>query len=84
MPASQPLKVLEVSSGLGAGNAPGTKGVPNKILRYSPKRAVTSRTKSVLRSPPREVLPISTETRSRRTHADAEKAPHAAFFLQTN
>jgi hypothetical protein len=49
-PASQPTlttpsEVIKAIKGLKVGKAPGPNGVPNMVLRYLPKRAITFLTK---------------------------------------
>jgi hypothetical protein len=50
---TSPSEVLQAIRGLRIGKAPGLNGVPNRVLRHLPKRAITFLTKvfnSVLRS----------------------------------
>jgi hypothetical protein len=42
---TSPSDVLEAIKGLKVGKAPGPNGVPNRALRYLPKRAITFLTK---------------------------------------
>jgi hypothetical protein len=49
-PASEPIltspsEVLQAIRGLKIGNAPGPNGIPNRVLRHLPKRAITFLTK---------------------------------------
>jgi hypothetical protein len=73
---TSPSEVQHVIMGLKVGKAPGPNGIPNRVLRHLPKRAITFRTKVF-----NAFLPVSMETCSRCVHTEAGKGLHATFFL---
>jgi hypothetical protein len=81
-----PSEVRQAIRGLKVGKAPGPNGIPNRVLRHLPKRAITFLTR-VLNAILRRQYSHQHGNMlilSRGVHNEAGKGPHAAFFQETH
>jgi hypothetical protein len=75
-----PFEVQEAINGLKVGKTPGPNGILNRALMHLPKRATTFLTNCLTLFFTGSTS-TSMYTRSRRSHSEAGKGPHAVFFL---
>jgi hypothetical protein len=81
---TSPSEVQQAIRGLKVGKAPGPNGIPNRVLRHVPKRALTFLTKVFITVLRRKYFPSAWKHARAGVHTEAGKGPHATVFVLTH